>query len=90
LYYGFNTAKVGAALGIFCIILTATDRLARWAYRTVRGSIEYWNGEIKDLKNGGLDPDQIALEEDEFVNDAEGWESPIIEKRKRHIKWITD
>jgi hypothetical protein len=78
LYYGLNTAKVGAALGIFCLVLTVTERLARWAYRTVRGSIEYWSDEIKDLKNGGMDLDQLALEKDAFVNDAETWESPVI------------
>lgn len=87
LYYGFNTAKVGAAVGVFCLVLTVTERLARWVYRHVRGSIQYWNDEINDLRNGGVDSDQIALEKDEFVNDREGWASPVIEKRGRHVKW---
>jgi hypothetical protein len=81
LYYGFNTAKVGSAVGIFCLVLTVTERCARWVYRYVRGSIRYWKDEIADLRNGGKDPYQIALEKEEFVNDAEGWESPVIEKR---------
>jgi hypothetical protein len=34
--------------------------------------------------------DQAALERDEFVNDTEGWESPVIEKRNRYIKWNTE
>jgi hypothetical protein len=90
LYYGFNTAKVGAAVGIFCVVLAVTERFARWAYRTVRGSIQYWKDEINDLKNGGMDPDQVALEKDEFVNDTEGWESPVIQKRHgREIEWET-
>ena len=78
---------MGAALGIFCLVVTVTERLARCLYRHVRGSIQYWKDEITDLKNGGMDPDQIALEKDEFVNDTEGWESPVIEKRSRYIKW---
>jgi len=90
LYYGFNTAKVGAAMGIFCVVLAVTERFARWAYRTVRGSIQYWKDEINDLKNGGMDPDQVALEKDEFVNDTEGWESPVIQRRHiRDLKWET-
>lgn len=89
LYYSFNTAKVGAAVGIFCLAITVTERLARWVYRHVRGSIQYWKDEITDLKNGGMDSDQLALEKDEFVNDAEGWESPAIEKRSQHMKWST-
>jgi hypothetical protein len=89
LYYGFNTAKVGAAVGIFCLAVTITERLARWVYRHVRGSIQYWKDEITDLKNGGMDSDQIALEKDGLVNDREGWESPVIEKRSRYIKWST-
>jgi hypothetical protein len=87
LYYGFNTAKVGAALGIFCLAVTVTERIARWAYRAIRGSIQYWRDEIKDLKNGGMDPDQLALEKDEFVNEKGGWESPVLEKRSQHIEW---
>jgi hypothetical protein len=86
LYYGYNTAKVGAAVGIFCLVLTVTERLARWVYRHVRGSIQYWKDEITDLRNGGMDSDQIALEKDEFVNDAQGWESPVIEKRNDQVK----
>lgn len=86
LYYGYNTAKVGTAVGIFCLVLTVTERLARWVYRHVRGSIQYWKDEITDLRNGGMDSDQIALEKDEFVNDAQGWESPVIEKRNDHVK----
>ena|SRR5208282_1576925 len=89
LYYSFNTAKVGAAVGIFCLAVTVTERLARWVYRHVRGSIQYWKDEITDLKNGGMDSDQIVLERDEFVNAREGWESPVIEKRSRYIKWST-
>ena len=54
----------------------------RWVYRSVRGSIRYWKDEISDLKNGRMeDLDTAALEKDEFVNDPEGWESPVIEKR---------
>ena len=83
LYYGFNTAKVGAAVGLFALVLTLTERVARWAWRTVRGSINYWQEEIKDLKNGGMDAEQLALEKDEFVNEEDGWESPVIEKRNR-------
>jgi hypothetical protein len=91
LYYGFNTAKVGAAVGLFALVLTLTERVARWAWRTVRGSFNYWREEIKDLKNGGMDSDQLALEKDEFVNDTEGWESPLIEKRSRYIiQWGTE
>lgn len=90
LYYGFNTAKVGAALGLFALVLTLTERVARWAWRTMRGSVDYWHGEIKDLKNGGMDAEQMALEKDEFVNDTEGWESPVIEKRDRYMQWATE
>ena len=75
-------------MGLFALVLTLTERVARWAWRTVRGSITYWREEIKDLKNGGMD--QTALERDEFVNDTEGWESPVIEKRNRYIKWNTE
>lgn len=88
LYYGFNTAKVGAAVGLFALVLTLTERVARWAWRTVRGSINYWNEEIKDLKNGGMDADQMALEKDEFVNETEDWESPVIERRGEQIRSI--
>jgi len=90
LYYGFNTAKVGAAIGIFCVVFTVTERLARWVYRSIRGSIKYWKDEFSDLKNGGTDFDQAALERDEFVNDAAGWVSPVIEKRSPHIEWTTE
>lgn len=87
LYYGFNTAKVGTAVGIFCVALTVTERLVRWVYRSVRGSIRYWKDEINDLKNSRMeDLDTASLEKDEFVNDPEGWESTVIEKRIRHIK----
>jgi hypothetical protein len=89
LYYGFNTAKVGVAVGIFCLAVTVTERITRWIYRHVRGSIQYWKHEINDLKNGGMDSDQIGLEKDEFVNDVDGWASPVIEKRSRHVKWTT-
>jgi hypothetical protein len=66
--------------------------LARWTYRTVRGSIKYWRDELRDLKNGVEDSEQVGLADDEFVNDIEGWESPVIEKRRktsRSIKWET-
>lgn len=77
-------------MGIFCVVLAVTERFARWAYRTVRGSIQYWKDEIKDLKNGGMDPEQVALEKDEFVNDTEGWESTVIQRRHhRDIEWET-
>jgi hypothetical protein len=88
LYYGFNTAKVGAAVGLFALVLTLTERVARWAWRTVRGSINYWKEEIKDLRNGGMDADQMALEKDEFVNETEDWESPVIERRGERIRSI--
>ena len=81
LYYSFNTAKVGAALGIFCAVLTISERIARWLYRNVRGSIDYWRNEIKDLKTGGIDRDQLAFDKDGFAN--EGWQSPIIEERSQ-------
>ena len=70
-------------MGLFALVLTLTERVARWAWRTVRGSINYWQEEIKDLKNGGMDAEQLALEKDEFVNEEDGWESPVIEKRNR-------
>ena len=70
-------------MGLFALVLTLTERVARWAWRTVRGSINYWQEEIKDLKNGGMDAEQMALEKDEFVNEEDGWESPVIEKRNR-------
>jgi len=104
LYFGFNTIKIGLGLGMLTIVLTATERLARWLYRHVRGSITYWKDEIRDLKNGGLDPDQSPWEKDEFVNEAdepELWEPSYGErknrttllKRKSHhprpVKWIS-
>jgi hypothetical protein len=70
-------------VGLFALVLTLTERVARWAWRTVRGSINYWQEEIKDLKNGGMDAEQMALEKDEFVNEEDEWESPAIEKRNR-------
>ena len=88
LYYGFNTAKVGAAVGLFALVLTLTERVARWAWRTVRGSISYWNEEIKDLRNGGMDSGQMAFEKDEFVNETEDWESPVIERRGEQIRYM--
>ena len=87
----YSTAKIGVAVGIFCLVISLADRLlARWTYRTVRGSIVYWQDELRDLKNGGSDSEQAGLVEDEFVNDAEGWESPVIKKShitSRHVKW---
>ena len=101
LYLGFNTVKIGIGLGMFTVVLTVTERLARWLYRHVRGSITYWKDEIRDLKNGGMDPDQSIWDRDEFVNEPDGWESPVIKKKNRTtfvkkghdprpVKWITD
>jgi hypothetical protein len=59
---------VGAAIGVFFLALTVTERLARWGYRTVRGAIEYWRDEINDLRTGGVDPEQLEWEKDAFVN----------------------
>jgi hypothetical protein len=90
LYFGFNTIKIGVGLGMLTIVLTATERLARWLYRHVRGSITYWKDEIRDLKNGGLDPDQTAWEKDEFVNESdepEPWE-PSYHGRKNRIELL--
>ena len=39
-----------------------TEKLARWVYRHIRGSIQYLKDEIVDLKNGGMDLDQIQSE----------------------------
>jgi hypothetical protein len=102
LYFGFNTIKIGVGLGMLTIVLTATERLARWLYRHVRGSITYWKEEIRDLKNGGLDPDQTAWEKDEFVNESEPepWEPSYSERKNRTenlkkrynprpVKWIS-
>jgi hypothetical protein len=104
LYFGFNTIKIGVGLGMLTIVLTATERLARWLYRHVRGSITYWKDEIRDLKNGGLDPDQTAWDKDEFVNESdepETWEpsygerknrTELLKKKSYHprpVKWIS-
>ena len=75
LYYSFNTAKVGMAAGILYVALTAMERLARWTYRSIRGAINYWKEEIEDLKSGGRDAEQLALEKDEFVNFTEAGQS---------------
>jgi hypothetical protein len=101
LYLGFNTIKVGLGLGMFTLVLTVTERLARWLYRHVRGSIQYWRDEIKDIKNGGMDSDQAAWEKDEFVNEPDGWDSDYVRKKNRTaffrkkrnprpVKWITE
>jgi len=101
LYLGFNTIKIGFGLGMFTLVLTVTERLARWLYRHVRGSIAYWKDEIRDLKHGGMDPDQSIWDRDEFVNEPDGWESPYIKRKNRTtfmqkthdprlVKWILD
>lgn len=103
LYLGFNTVKIGLGMGMLTLVLTVTERLARWLYRHVRGSIQYWKDEIRDIKNGGMDPDQAAWEKDEFVNEPDDWEVPDNGKYKnrtnlyvkksrnpRPVKWIVE
>lgn len=89
MHYGFNSLKFATALGVFCLVLTVTDRLSRWGYRTLRGAFEFWKDEVKDIKAGGKDLELVALEEDEFVKEGSGWESPFIEKRSHDIEWAT-
>jgi hypothetical protein len=86
LYYGYNTAKLGVAVGALCAAVMGTERLARWFYRNFRKSIQYWKEEVNDLKNNGMEP---AFEKHRLANEAESWQSPVLEKRGRHIKWST-
>ena len=81
MYYGWNTAKFGIAVGIVFAAVSMTERLSRWAFRCIRNTVEYWRDEYRDLKYNGNDPDLMDLENDPFVNDSDGWDSPVIEKR---------
>jgi hypothetical protein len=81
MYYGWNTAKFGMAVGIVFAVVTVTERISRWAFRAIRNTVEYWRDEYRDIRYKGNDPDLMDLENDPFVNDSDGWESPVIEKR---------
>ena len=52
----------------------------RWTYHSVRGSIQYWADEIKDLKNEGMNVEPPSIEQDGSINEIDGWESPVLEK----------
>jgi hypothetical protein len=80
-YYGYNTVKVSLGFGLVFLGATLFERFTRWAFRTARGTYEYWHNEYKDAKYQGNDPALMDLENDPFVNDTDGWESPVIEKR---------
>lgn len=83
IYLGFNTVKIGLGLGMLTLVLTVTERLARWLYRHVRGSIQYWKDEIQDMKNGGVDPNHVGWDKDEFVNEPDGWQSDYLKPTNR-------
>src|ERR1700740_394402 len=55
--YGYNTTKVALGLGLILVGATLFERFTRWAFRTARGTYEYWKNEYKDIKYQGNDPE---------------------------------
>jgi hypothetical protein len=84
--YALSTVKVGGAFGLFTFALAVTDRIVRWAYLTAHGAFQYWANEVKNFRSSDtIDPEELALQEDQFVNEADGWESPVILEKRGSI-----
>jgi hypothetical protein len=72
LQLGYDTAKLGIAIGLFFFALTTVERLSRWTYKSTLDAVDFWGDEIRKMRYGRLGETSDEVELDE------GWEIPGI------------